>query len=214
MSLTIRRPPPSAEGCLEESRMSRFKGGTLIDEAIRDLEAHLRQMCDPERYRPKQCPRCGGCVLHVHSYPERHPHGESGWPAVIPIIQYICAFKKCRATWRILPSFLARHLWRAWKTVERVIKPDDTPTARAPPIADRTQRRWKARAHSAALSVILLFSSTGSAVLEAMASRLGLDASRIELVDEYTEHAGISPGARCEAIAAVIHRLERGIRLM
>ena len=37
---------------------------------------------DPDGYRPDRCPRCEHDVLHVHSYPERHPRGEPGMPLV------------------------------------------------------------------------------------------------------------------------------------
>ena len=80
------------------------------------LLAHPRlesRVCDPDGYRPCGCPRCGHAVLHVHGYLERHPRGELGLPGVVRIIQYVCAAAECGATWRILPRFLARHLWRA-----------------------------------------------------------------------------------------------------
>lgn len=57
MSPTIGLPPPDPEICLVTSRVSRFKGGTLIDEDVRDLEAHERGVCDPDHYRPKRCQR-------------------------------------------------------------------------------------------------------------------------------------------------------------
>ena len=89
MSPSIGLPPPSPETCLVTSRVSRFKGGTLIDHEVRDLETHERRLCDPDGYRPGRCPRCGHCVLHVHCYPERHPRGELGMPAVVRIVQYV-----------------------------------------------------------------------------------------------------------------------------
>jgi hypothetical protein len=87
--------------------VSSFKGGTLIAEDVRDLDAHQRRLCDPDGYRPDRCPRCDHDVLHVHSYPERHPRGEPGMPLVVQIAQYMCAAAACGATWRILPRFLA-----------------------------------------------------------------------------------------------------------
>ena len=120
--LEHRFPPPSPETCLVTSRVSRFKGGTLIDEDVRDLEACQKGVSAIfDGYWPDRCPRCGHGVLHVHCYPERRPRGEPGMPAVVRIIQYLCAAAECGATWRILPMFLARHLWRVWPTVERVV---------------------------------------------------------------------------------------------
>ena len=54
----------------------------------------------------------------MNYYPEWRPLGEPGVPLVAQIIQYICASEECNATWRILLSILARHLWRVWPMVE------------------------------------------------------------------------------------------------
>lgn len=213
MSPTIGLPPPDPESCLVAGRESRFKGGTLIDEEVRDLAAHERRVCIPDGYRPDHCPRCGHGVLHVHCYPERHPRGEPGMPPVVRIIQYICAASDCNATWRILPMFLARHLWRAWKTVERVTK-GDSPAPTAPPIPERTQCRWRSRIAAAARVLVVLLATSGGIALETLAARVGLDASRAELVEAHTVVANVAPGARLAACAALAHRLERGMRLM
>jgi hypothetical protein len=193
--------------------VSSFKGGTLIAEDVRDLEAHLRRLCDPDGYRPERCPRCGHDVLHVHSYPERHPRGEPGMPPVVRVVQYICAAEECSATWRILPMFLARHLWRVWKTVERVVLPEAV-TSAAPPVPERTRCRWSARLAAAARVLVVLFAASGGFVLESIAAQVGLDASRAELVHVYAEHVDVARGAQLAAVAALAHRLERGIRLM
>ena len=216
MSPTIGLPPPDPEICLVTSRVSRFKGGTLIDEDILDLESHERAVRDPDRYRPARCPRCGHPVLHVHSYPERRPRGEPGMPPALLLVQFRCAASGCGATWRILPKFLARQLWRAWPTVERVIKPDGMPAVPrdTPPIPARTQRRWWSRIAAAARVLVVLLAASGGLALEAIAARVGLDATRAELVAAHAELAGVAPGARLAAVAALTHRLERGIRLM
>jgi hypothetical protein len=213
LSPTIRLPPPEPETCLVTSRVSSFKGGTLIAEDVRDLGAHLSRLCDPDGYRPDRCPRCGHDVLHVHSYPERHPRGEPGMPPVVRVAQYICAADACSATWRILPWFLARHLWRVWKTVERVALPDAVPRVAAP-VPERTQCRWRARLAAAARVMVVLFAASGGCELEAVAAQVGLDANRAELVHAYAEHTDDHRGARLAAVAALAHRLERGIRLM
>jgi hypothetical protein len=215
MSSTIGLAPPDPEDCLVTSRMSRFKGGTLIDEDVRDLEAHERRICDPDGYRPERCPRCGHDVLHVHGYPERHPRGEPGMPPVVLIIQYICAAVACAATWRILPRFLARHLWRTWATVERVVRADDAARPRdAPPIPERTQRRWRSRIGTLARVLVVLLAASGGGALEAIAARVGLDGTRADLVNVHAELAQVPPGARVATVAAIAHRLERGIRLL
>jgi hypothetical protein len=215
MSPTIGLPPPDPEICLVTSRESRFKGGTLIDEDVGDLEAHERRVCDPDRYRPVRCPRCGHDVLHVHCYPERHPRGELGMPPVVRIVQYICAAAECGATWRILPMFLARHLWRAWKTVERVVGPDDTAAQpAAPPVPERTRCRWRSRLAATARTLVVLLAASGGLALETLAARVGLDATRAEFVQTHTAVATVRPGARLASVAALVHRLERGMRLM
>jgi len=215
MSPTIGLPPPDPETCLVTSRVSRFKGGTLIDDDVRDLETHLSRVCDPDGYRPCRCPRCGHDVLHVHCYPERHPRGELGMPAVVRIIQYACAATACGATWRILPMFLARHLWRAWKTVERVVMPAGMPPLpAAPSIPARTEQRWRARFTTAARMLVVLLAASGGAALEAIASRAGLDASRAELTAAHADVTRTAPAARLAALAELVHRLERGLRLM
>src|ERR1700731_3080984 len=111
-----RPPPPEPEDCLTQSRASRYKGGTLIVEAVRDLATHKRRLADPDGYRADHCPRCEGDVLHVHDHPRRKPCGEPEMPPEVTLVRYICAAPECRATWRMLPGFLARHLWRAWGT--------------------------------------------------------------------------------------------------
>jgi hypothetical protein len=218
MSPSIERPRPDPESCLITSRMSRHKGGTLIDEGVRDLGTHARRVCDPDGYRPASCPRCGHGGLHVHCYRERRPRGEAGMPPVVRIVQYICASADCGATWRILPRFLARHLWRAWTTVERVAEIDERaiePAAvPAVPIPARTRRRWRARLAASARVLVALLAVSGGAALEGLATRAGLDATRSELVVMHADLAGTAPGERLCALAALVHRLERGIRLM
>jgi hypothetical protein len=204
--------PPEAEACLIRSRVASYKGGTLIDETVEDLADHLQRMFDVDAYRPARCPHCGGVHLHMHDRIERRPRGEPGLPVVV-VARYICA--ACEATWRILPGFLARHLWRVWPTVERVVLPEDTlKPAGAPEIPERTERRWRARLASAALVVVTLLAASNKDALEAVARDVGLDATRGELVAAHAQHTSAPPGERLAPLAAVTHMLERGIRLM
>jgi hypothetical protein len=136
-------------------------------------------------------------------------------PAVVRIVQYVCATAECGATWRVLPMFLARHLWRAWKTVERVVMPAGMPrSAAAPPLPRRTEQRWRTRFAAAARVLVVLLAASGGAELEAFASRVGLDASRAELTASHADFARVPPSARLAALAEQVHRLERGLRLM
>ena len=212
--------PSAAEDCLNCSRVDKYKGGTIIDEEVRDLETHRRTVCDPDGYRPKQCLRCGCCTLHVHSHPNRRLFGEHGKggpdaPPPMRIVVYICANNACEATWRILPLFLARHLWRAWPTVERVVRPEDTPlSSTALPIPKETQRRWRARFAAAARVLVALLATSNAVILEKLASEVGYEATRGELVDAHASVIRATPGARLAPLAALTHRLTRGIRLM
>jgi hypothetical protein len=136
-------------------------------------------------------------------------------PLVVRIVQYQCAEAVCGATWRILPRFLARHLWRVWKTVERVTLPGGVPRpSAAPAIPARTLCRWRARLAAAARVLVVLLAASDGQELAAVAAKVGLDASRAELVQGYAEQIEVPRGARLAAVAEVAHRLERGIRLM
>jgi hypothetical protein len=206
--------PPAAEDCLIRSRVGKYKGGTLLAEEVVDLDTHLRRVADPDGYRPDACARCLFETLHVHSYPERRLHGEANRP-VVRIVQFICAEPSCRATWRILPRFLARHLWRAWWTVGRVVEPEVVQKPReAPAIPARTERRWRERLASAARVLLVLLATSGSATLAAVATSAGLDATRAELVEVHARAVDAAPRMRLAALATLAHRLERGIRLM
>lgn len=209
-----RPPPPEPAACLIHSRVSRYKGGTLIAEDVLDLATHGRRIVDPDGYRPAACPRCGGKVLHVHDYLRRKPRGEPGMPPEITIVRHICADLACEATWRILPAFLARHLWRVWPTVERTVSAAAPPPLGAAPIPERTERRWRSRLASSAKQLVLLLATSGGALLEAIAKRVGLLSARLTLVDVHAQMTAVLKGQRLADLAALVHRLERGLRLM
>jgi hypothetical protein len=209
-----RPPPPEPEDCLTHSRVSSCKGGTLIVEDVHDLATHQRRLADREGYRPDECSRCFGRVLHVQDYPERTPRGELGLPPVIRIVRFICADPACRATWRILPAMLARHLWRIWPTVERTTLPAEPPVLDPRPIPERTARRWRERLASAAKQLVVLLATSGGVLLGVIAKGAGLDATRSELVEAHAGVAAPPAGRRLADLGAVVHRLERGLRLM
>jgi hypothetical protein len=210
-----RLPPPEPEDCLIQSRVSRYKGGTLIAEDVTEAVAHRRRLCDPAGYRPEQCPRCGGRVLHVHDYPRRKSYGEHGVQGEITIVRHICAAPSCEATWRILPAFLARHLWRVWPTVERAAShAEPAPAGAATPIPRRTTQRWRARLASAAKQLVVLLATSGGALLETLAKSVGLVATREAVIDAYVHMTSAPLGRRLAEVAALVHRLERGVRLL
>lgn len=137
-------------------------------------------------------------------------------PAVIVVLQFRCALDGCGATWRILPAFLARHLWHAWRVVEQVVQPVPTPpavTARAS-VAARTRGRWLARLSSSARALVAVLAMTAGVVLEKVAQRVGLMGTRGALVCAYVAMTAPPASEHLSSLAALVHRLERGIRLM
>jgi hypothetical protein len=218
MSPTIGLPPPSAEPCLDASRVSRFKGGTLIAEDVRDLAEHMRRMRDADAYRPPRCLRCGYGRLHVHCRPERHPRREPSLPAVLEVLQFQCGGPSCEATWRVLPLFLARHLWHPWKAVERTVRPSaelgPSIAPAAPKTAKTTARRWLGRLASAGRVLCALLTMSGGGELVEVGMTVGLDGTRGEVADAFQTKSRGEPGERLSPLAAVLHRLERGVRLM
>ena len=206
----LQTAPPAADSCLVSSYASRGgtgqKGGTLIDETVIDLAAHELRMKDPASYRPAEC-RCGGDRLHLHDRRDRRVRGGAGI-AVVSVVIFLCA--KCSATWRVLPAFLARCLWRTWPVVAAVLcgqrRGDE------PEVPRRTRQRWRARLAQAARVPMQLLASSGDATLRDVAQRVGLEGCRQTLVNSFaTAFAYAVPLA---SLAVLVHRLSPGIRLM
>lgn len=206
-----RAPPQSPDSCLVHSRQTRFRGGTLIATDVHDLSEHDRRLRDADGYRPARCPTCGCDRLHIHDHLQRVLVDEAR-ARTVKIVRHICARAECRATWRVLPAFIARHLWREWSTVVRTIAelPHPTPRATVPP---RTRRRWNARLRSAGRQLVLLLAAHDDAQVARFASVVGFDATRRDLVDLFaaTRALGTHPIAD---LAVAIDGIERGVRLM
>jgi hypothetical protein len=212
MSSTIGLPPPPAEKCLETSRKSSYLGGTLIAEDVHDLAEHQRRVADADGYRPPTCPRCVSAGVHVHMRPERHPRGDPLLPPVVVVLQFRCASEACGATWRVLPLFLARHLWHGWKAVERAVVSDASPVGST--MSRRTKERWRERLASSARVLVVVLAMTGGGALEGVAKQVGLSGTRAELVAAYAAVTAAPGGERLSSLGALVHRLERGLRLM
>ena len=201
-----RAAPPAADSCLSQpySSSPKQKGGTRIAEAVLDLATHLQMLLTPWKYRPKACD-CGSERLHIHGLRERHPRQLVVDDEAIPIV-YILVFRcaVCGATWRVLPAFLARCLWRIWAVVEREALAQPRPH-KAPVVPPRTVQRWRARiAQSARLPVQVLAVAGGE--LRKLVEQVGLEPTRLELL--------VASGWSLAALSALLHRLAPGVRLM
>jgi hypothetical protein len=206
--------PPPAPDCLSRPYSSnpKHKGGTLIVEDVTDRETHERRLCDPDGYRPRACPGCGHEKLHVHDYPERWLYAEehARRRTAITLVRYLCA--ACRATWRMMPAFVARMLWRSWAVVEAVTL--EPPRPAAPLVPERTVRRWRARLGTAALLLVGVLREHGGGALESLATAVGSAATRLQLVEAYAAALTVAVTERLAGLAAVLHRLAPGVRLM
>jgi hypothetical protein len=161
-------------------------------------------LASPEAYRPEAC-RCGCGRLHLHGLRERHPRQLVIGVEPVPVVEiavFLCA--ACGATWRVLPAFLARCLWRTWDVVEREVTDEARPHT-APPVPARTVQRWRSRlAQSARLPIQVLVVAGGR--LRELAERVGLEPTRMELL--------VASGGSLAALAVLLHRLAPGVRLM
>jgi hypothetical protein len=183
-------------------REQRGVGGTLIFD-VPSLAAHMKRLDDPDGYRPRKCPRCGHDVLHLHSYPVRRPRGERP----VRIARYICARDGCKATWRVLPSFLAARLQRSWAAVEAVVIPGASESPAATPVPERTARRYRSRFAAGARALVLLLAVSNIPAYEGVSKRARLDATHAELLLAHEQEAQTRPGQRLEAMAHLVHEL-------
>lgn len=196
--------PPS---CLDPGYPSSQKGGTIIAEWVLDLDTHEACLGRPERYRPERCGRCGSKV-HVHDLRSRQLRGDPG--VATEVIRFRCANRdECGATWLILPAFLARHLWRSWRTVAAAVDPPRP----SEDVSIRTRRRWKARLASSARRLVAIL-TTASEVVCALATSLGLDALRNDVLKSYRREIQPDRDRSLAELAGLLHRLSPGVRLM
>jgi hypothetical protein len=136
---------------------------------------------------------------------------------VVRIVRFVCC--NCGAVWQVLPLLIARLLRSTWRVVEAsTLGPAPPPTE--PQVPARTLRRWRERLGCAARHAVQVLATSGDAALERLAGTLGLDATRCELVLAYAyahayAHAlDIPCTERLASVAALLHRLAPGARLM
>ena len=203
--------PPAVPACLStpDSAKPGQKGGTLIFEGVESLDEHRRLICDPDGYRPERCLHCGCLCLHAHEFRERTLIGiESG--SVETIRCYRCTDRKCRAVWRILPAAVARHLHRAWETVQDAT----SEPAIARTVPRTTLRRWLGRLHLVATQLTQLLAATAVPVVLAVTDGLSIACRRAALVAALVEGGLLGRQDCLQQLAAWVHRLKPGVRLM
>lgn len=233
-----RLAPQQPEECLIPSRMSSRKGGTLIAGQVWTPQEHCKQLADLDlgyRRGLGGCPSCGHPTLHVHDYRERQAL-QMLLVVVVTVVRFICANPQCKATWQVLPAFVARYLHWTWpavehttetgpasapsasiapsvqKTVAEPAAPGERPTARIP--SRRTVQRWTARLRASASQLVALLAARGGQLARAVAHALPEGCARAQVVSGYAQALGVEPGRRYGVVAALLHALQPGIRLM
>ncbi len=211
-------PPPDPPACLVRAYSSSpsQKGGTLIAEDVLNHVMHQQRLTQGDAYRPAECLHCHHSTLHVHDYRERRLVHDPDHP-VITVVRYLCVY--CGATWQILPAFVPRHLWHAWDVVESATFPELAQSVRSnaldrSPIAERTVQRWRARLASTARLLVVLFATMGIVMFDTLVASLGLDATRSALVLGYARTVDSPSGRRLADLAAHVHRMMPGLRLV
>jgi hypothetical protein len=204
----VNSPPPSdaqvvRRAYLDRPRPRKQKGGTVLARDVTTLEQHEAALADPALFKLSRCLSCKVGVLHVHDRRERIFAGEAGGPGRTEVLVFRCNRQdECGATWRVLPHFLARHLWRRWTLVGVVLEDGRHRVPR------RTQQRWRRRLASAAAVVVALLGQAATHDWTEVAVRAGMDATRGEVI---TAAGGPT---RLAHLAAIIDHLEPGVRLM
>jgi hypothetical protein len=212
-----RLPPPPPPLCLTKSYESRgVKGGTVIAEDVWDSKTHAHALLDPDNYRRYigPCRACGYEKVHALCFRTRtlRPADPSAQRVVEDVRLFRCPQEGCGAVYTVLPAFVARHLWRAWQTVEKVCDGRE-------PAPSRTTERWLGRLGSAARQLVQRFKASVLQTLNRIVSQdwvttLSEDLTRWGFI-ALLQGAGAVAAPRAFAqVAAWVHRVEAGVRLM
>jgi hypothetical protein len=151
----------------------------------------------------------------VHDYRERKIL-EALLVLIVRVVRFVCANSDCRATWQVLPAFMPRHLWWTWRTIEQETTTDSTEetdnSERGP--STRTRQRWLQRLRASAGQLLRLLMARAQHSVRAVVGKLGVEASRAQLVASLQGVMSVSSGRRYGTVAALIDDMERGVRLM
>jgi hypothetical protein len=119
-----------------------------------------------------------------------------------------CALEGCGAVFTVLPAFIARHLWRNWKTVQGA-----TEGKAEPPKS--TLLRWLGRLQSDASLLLQAVTAKAATLLRGSLLRcLSKVTTRASFLLTMAPSGLFSTGHLFALVAAWVHRLEPGIRLM
>lgn len=190
------------------------RGGTLIAEDVWTVKEHEEKAATTSGYRPEACGHCICCCLHGLGQRWRVAKDESGCPGYW-IRRYLCPL--CGAVWQVLPAFLARHLHRTWGGIQsRLVQGgvlQSTGRECRVRVKPSTTRRWAARLLAPAM--VLVQALYGSDVVgDSVLAFLGSGASRKELIEALTAVGVLEPPRKLGQLAAWIHRVVPGIRLL
>lgn len=177
----------------------KFRGGTLIATSIVTVDDHATVLANPDLVRPCECAACHWPVLHVHDRRTRKLDGLGS--ETVEILIFRCA--RCRVVWRVLPAFLARHLWRTWKAIADAL--DEARARKSTP--ERTRQRWRRRLCERATMLVVVVGQLGPARTRAVAEP-ALDVTRGDVV------AAFGGLARLAKLAALVDHLVPGVRVM
>jgi hypothetical protein len=140
------------------------------------------------------------------------PADPSASAVVEDIRLFRCPKKGCGAVFTVLPIFIARHLWRDWQTVEEVC-------AGRQEAPRRTTERWSGRLGSAARQLVQRFKASVLQTLNRIASQdwvttLSESLTRSGFIAVLQGAGAIAAHHSFAQVAAWIHRVEAGVRLM
>lgn len=191
---------------LDRPRPSKQKGGTLLARHLTTLKQHQAALADPALAKQSRCAACKIGWLHLHSRRGRLFQGEVDGPGRTQVLVFRCSRRaECGATWRVLPQFLARHLWRRWTLVGVVLGGSRGGQHRVP---RRTQQRWRQRLAGAAAVMVALLGQASTHEWTDVAARAGAAATRGDVI------AAAGGPEQLANLAGVIDHLEAGVRLM